>query len=234
VKTVFLSFHFSDSDKKIAGQVELLLESHHIATKTGEHLGGGKIAPSVQKRIEISDALVAIATADPNQPRAGGKFNTYDWVYDEIAFARDNKKPVAVMVANDVDLGGGMHGDAERIAYDPTAPLDAFLKLSETIGIWKSEAGRSMKLMLINDDLVTALDGNLEFGKCEYRIHPGDRPPTTWITASLRGEGVGAIVAFAKGLQDDDLIEVRVETNVARWYSRSEPQLIKVQMMKRP
>lgn len=234
MKTVFLSFHFSDSDKKIAAQVEQLLDSHRLSTKTGEHLGGGNISPTVQKRIEISDALIAVATPDPNQPRANNRFNTYDWVYDEIGFARNKGKPVAVLVPKEVELGTGMHADAERIAYDPAAPLDAFLKLSETIGIWKSEAGRSMKLMLINEELVTALDGNLDFGKCEYRIHPGNSAPTTWTTASLRGEGLGAIVAFAKGLQDEDLIEVRVETNTSRWYSRSEPQLIKVQMMKRP
>jgi hypothetical protein len=44
---------------------------------------------------------------------------------------------------------------------------------------------------------------------------------------------VGAVVAFAHGVQDDDLIEVRVTVNGDVYYSRAEPQLVKVEMKKK-
>jgi len=229
LNTLFLSFHFDGANKTIAEQVNLLVTSHGLRTVTGEHLAGGGVSETVKRRIEASDALIAIALADPARP-VDVKFDTFRWVYDEIGYARGKDKRVAVLVPSDVDLGAGMHGDAERIAYDAAAPLPAFLKLSETIGIWKSEAGRMATLMLMSEDLATQLNGDLESGACRYRIHPaGDEEPGAWSPVRLRGE-IGGILARAKGLKDGDLIEVEVRVNGVRWYSRYEPQLIKVEM----
>jgi len=237
LNTVFLSFHFDAPDRDIALQVQGLAESFDLRPMTGEHLGGGQISPEVKKRIENSDAFIAIALPDPNQPRAGGKFNTYDWIRSELDYARTNGKPSAVLVHKDAELGAGLDAESERIAFDPGEPLPAFLKLAATIGVWKSAAGRRVILALMNEDLraaVDALAGAFENTRCEFRLHRGNAaPPVNFTPSYLRGD-VGAIVAFASGVQDDDLIEVRVTVNGQVYYSRAEPQLVKVQMNRRP
>jgi hypothetical protein len=234
VNTAFLSFHFDGPHEKIANQVTSLVTSHNMRSVTGEHLAGGGVSDTVKKRIEKSDALIAIALADPGRPLANGKFDTYKWVNDEIGWARGKGKSVAVFVPNDVDFDAGMHADAERIAYDSAAPLGAFLKLSQTIGIWKSEAGRTVRLLLIGEDLAATLGGDLENGTCHYRIQGrGLEEPGDWIEARLRGE-VGGIALYAQGLKDEDLVEVKVKVGAARWNSRGEPQSIKVEMKKVP
>lgn len=231
MQVIFLSYHFATPDEVIAKQVETLVDSHDLRTRTGEHVAGGGVAANVKALIDGSDALIAIATADPNQPRPNGKFNTFDWVYSELEYARSVGKQTAVIVPKDVELGAGLHADSERIAYDPAAPLPAFLKLSATIGIWKSEAGRTMPIMLVGDDLNATIDGDLDSVKCEYRIH-SKNTPGPWKVTYPRGD-IGGIVAFVSGLKDDDLVEVQLRFGADRYYSRSEPQMIKVTMKKK-
>lgn len=231
MESVFLSYHFAPPDEEIAKQVNRLADSHGLRTVTGEHLAGGGVAQTVKDLIDRSDALIAIATADPNQPRGSGKFNTFDWVYSELEYARSKGKPTAVLVPKDVELGAGLHADAERILYDPDAPLAAFLKLSTTIGIWKSVAGRTVPLMLVHDDLSDTIDGDLDTVQCRYRIH-SNNVPGEWKLTYLRGE-VGGIVAFASGLKDDDLVEVQLQFGATRYYSRAVAQLTKVDLKKR-
>lgn len=236
MKTVFLSFHFDGVDRDVAAQVQTLLESHDLRPITGEHLGGGQIAPVVESRIENSDAFIAIAMPDATQPRANNRFNTYDWIGSELAHAYSKGKRRTVLLHKDADLGAGLAAGAERIAYDPGSPLPAFLKLAATLGVWKSEAGRSVTLALVNEELLAAVDtlaGDFTGTRCEYRLHRDNAPPPlNWTPSYLRGD-VGAIVAFASGVQDEDLIEVRVNINGAVYYSRAEPQLVKVQMKKK-
>jgi len=235
VKTAFLSFHFDRPDKDVAAQVQTLAESQDLRPITGEHLGGGQIAPEVEKRIRNCDAFIAVAMPDPTQPR-GAKFNTYDWIGSELAFARGQGKPTAILVHKDVELGAGLYAGAERINYDPNDPLPSFLKLAATIGVWKSDAGRWVTLALMNDELLDAVDalaGDFQNTRCEFRLHRGNAPPPQdWTPSYLSGQ-VGATVAKIHGVQDDDLIEVRVTVNGQLYYSRAEPQLVKVQMKKR-
>jgi len=129
----------------------------------------------------------------------------------------------------------GIYAGAERIAYDPDAPLAAFIKLAATIGVWKSAAGRAVALALVNDELLAAIDGlagDFDTAQCEFRLRRGIEPPPPFSPSYLRGD-VGAVVAYATGVQDDDLIEVRVKVNGQVYYSRAEPQLVKVQMKKK-
>ncbi len=231
MKTVFLSYHSAPPDEDIAKQMNALVDSHDLRTVTGEHLAGGGVAQKVKDLIDRSDALIALATADPNQPRANGKFNTFDWVGSELDYARGKGKPTGVIVHRDVELGAGLFADSERIAYNPDTPLAAFLKLSATLGIWKSDAGRTMQLMLVHDDLNDTIDGDLDNARCEYRIR-SNNAPGQWKVTYLQGK-VGGIVAYASGLKDDDEIEVQLTYGADRYYSRSVPQLLRVDLKKK-
>src|SRR5205823_11772161 len=138
------------------------------------------------------DAFIAIAMPDVNQPRPNNKFNTYDWIGSELGQAHGKGKRCAVLLHKDAELGAGLHAGAERIVYDPNDPLPAFLKLAATLGVWKSEAGRSVTLALVNEDLLAAVDalaGDFAGIRCEYRLYRGNAPPPqNWTPSYLRGD----------------------------------------------
>jgi hypothetical protein len=52
MQKVFLAFSFnSDSDRRLADDVQSLLRSHGLTTVTGERLGGESLTPAIQAAI---------------------------------------------------------------------------------------------------------------------------------------------------------------------------------------
>src|SRR5713101_9048875 len=96
MKTIFLSWHFGDSDRELVRQVDGLLGSHGLRTITGEELGGGALTPEVMDLIAKSDALVALMTKRNEPPHYGG---THPWVVDEFKHAKFLNKPAIALVA---------------------------------------------------------------------------------------------------------------------------------------
>ncbi len=227
MRTAFLSCHFGDSDRELVRQVETLLESHGLRVITGEELGGGSLTPEVMGRIEKSDALVALMTKRSVPPDYGG---THPWVVDEFKHAKSRSISAIALVAPGVSVAGA-YQDAERIEYDPHDGLKAFLKLSKTIGLWKSQAGRLLKVQLFPQLLADQIAGASGNARCEYCFYETDGTQGTWRSASAVPEGDGTYL-YLKGVMEEVRIQVRVELSGQIWRSRALPQGMPLELRK--
>ena len=227
MRTAFLSCHFGDSDRELVRRVETLLESHGLRVVTGEELGGGSLTPEVMGRIEKSDALVALMTKRSAPPDYGG---THPWVVDEFKHAKSRSISAIALVAPGVSVAGA-YQDAERIDYDPQDGLKAFLKLSKTVGLWKSQAGRLLKVQLFPQSLADQIAGAGGNTPCEYCFYETDGTRGTWRSASAVPEGDGTYL-YLKGVTEEVRIQVRVQLAGQIWLSRALPQGMPVELKK--
>jgi hypothetical protein len=211
---VFLSWHFGESDRELMRQIEGLLASHGLRVVTGEDLGGGELTPEIMKRIEQSDCLVALMTKRSNSADYGG---THPWVVDEFKHAKGLHKRAIALVEPGVAVVGA-YKDHERIEYNPKEPLNAFLKLSRTIGIWKSDAGRLLRVQLRPPQLADQLAVVNGSQHCRYCIYAPDGTASDWREAPTLTEGDGTY-AYLKGINEDSRIQLRVELAGIIWTS---------------
>jgi hypothetical protein len=227
MKRVFIAFAFRPEDEALAAQVEQLLASHDVRVTTGERAGGGALTPAIQEVIRGCDALVALLTR-----RAGGgaRNGTHPWVIDELNYARGIGKRAIALVENRVNLGG-MYGENEYIKYDPQDPLPAFLALSETLNIWKANAGRIVKVKILPAALsrrVVRDGGGIE---CRHRLNIQGQY-TDWKPTYAVPEPGGAVV-YIDGIRDEHTIQLEVREPNATWVSEATPQLMQVQLKRR-
>lgn len=216
---IFLAFSFRREDRDLVRRVEALLESHGIRVDTGEVLGGEMLTPAVKKRIDGSDALVALLTR--REKMASGKWSTHDWVRDEVSYARTRKKAAIALVDVAVDVGGA-YQEHERIDYDPKKESLAFLKLSQTVGEWKSQSGRLLKIRILPEDLGQTVGTLGDQAKCECRFTTQGKT-TRWFPASSVPEP-GGTYAYVPGVLEDALIQLRVRLPGETWMSPAAPQ----------
>ena len=204
-----------------------MLESHGLRVVSGEELGGGSLIPEVMGRIEKSDALVALMTKRSAPPDYGG---THPWVVDEFKHAKSRSISAIALVAPGVTVAGA-YQDAERIDYDPQDGLKAFLKLSKTVGLWKSQAGRLLKVQLFPQSLADQIAGGGGNARCEYCFYETDGTRGTWRSASAVPEGDGTYL-YLKGVTEEVRVQVRVELAGQIWLSRALPQGMPVELKK--
>jgi len=187
-------------------------------------LGGGGLTPEVMSRIAKSDDLIAFMTKRAMPPHSGG---THPWVVDEFKHAKGLGRPAISLVWPGVQVVGA-YADSERIDYDPTNGLKSFLKLSQTIGVWKSNAGRMLKVQLFPPslaDVVAAANGGVQ---CRYRFfEEGTASP--WCDATSIPEGDGTYV-YLKGVREEARIQLRVEVGGKIWESRVVAQSMSVEL----
>ena len=216
---VFLAFSFRPQDEDFVRRVEALLESHGVQVVTGEVLGGQVLTPAVKKRINESDAVVALLTR--RDKLVSGRWSTHDWVRDELSHARTKKKPAIAVVDVAVDVGG-VYQEHERVDFDPKRESLALLKLSQTVGEWKHQFGSLVKVRILPDALgqrVAAIGGK---AKCEFRLTRQGRT-TKWFPASSVPEP-GGTYAYVRGADEDALIQLRVRLPNETWISPAAPQ----------
>lgn len=222
---VFLSCSFHEEDRKLVTAVDGFLNSLDTRVITGAAVGGGVLTQAIMDKIDQCDALIALAT--PRDRLAKGKFGTHPWVRDELNHARSRNKLAIAVVQKSVDMQGA-YQENERIHYDPDEPLPAFIKLAETIALWRQQSWRKLRVRLLPDSLIAKLGPE----DCEYRFaSTSDGKVTPWRKAGLVREA-GGTVAWLNGAQEESLVELRVSLNGAKWSSRAVPQWIHVKLEK--
>src|SRR5215831_17078420 len=104
MKTVFVSYHFDDSNRELAARVEQLLASHDLKAITGRRLNG-VLTPAIRDKIEKSHALIGLLTK--RDPIVGAnEWRSHQWVYDELGIARNGRKMAVAMVEEGVRVEG--------------------------------------------------------------------------------------------------------------------------------
>lgn len=227
MKQVFLAFSFRNEDRDFAAQVVRLIESHVPRVTTGERAGGEAITPKVMARIDRADGLVALLTQ--REEKTGGGWTTHQWVRDELNHARTNHKRTIALIEEGVDVGGA-YAENERIPFDRDDPGPAFLALSETVGMWKQEAGRTIKVQILPREVARLLarDGSL---KCRCRFVVDGRY-TDWSEVTPIPEEGGTFISV-EGVGDDHLIQIAAQDDRSEWISIAVSQWMQVKLTRR-
>lgn len=220
---IFLGFSFREDDKEIVELVDQLIASHAVRIQTGERLGGEQITPAVQQRIEACDALVGVLTR--RDLRQDGKWTTHQWVLDEISWARGKNKKVIALIEQGVEVAG-MFGANEHLPLDKANPLQTLIGLSERIGLWRQELGRTVKVQILPEAIAQKVIDEESGIRCRHRLVKGGKYGQ-WQELTAVPETGGTFVLI-NGIQDDDLIQLQVQHANKMWQSVATSQWIQV------
>lgn len=230
---VFLAFPFNPKDGKpvlsFVKSVDRLIRSHGLATVTGETGGGGELTETIQNRIRDSDAVIALFTREKKLAGNAG-WKPTDWVVGELTSARARRQRAVALVEDGVNVGGPFSAN-ERIPLDLKAPAEALVRLSETIGVWKAEAGRFLLVRLL--PAAAAAIASSGFARCQVRLVPPEGPPGPWQAATVRVKPGGVFLAVP-GVKEDVSIDVEISDHTSRWKSGEFPQWVHVEMRSEP
>lgn len=226
MQKVFVSFHFSDDfdspDRQLANRVEGLLRSHGLDLSSGAALGGGPLTDKVRKLIEESDALIALMTR--REQLANGEWTTHPWVQDEYGHARGKNMRAIALIETGVAMGG-MYQQNEYIPYNSADSLTAFLRLSATLGVWKEESGRLVKLKIQPDQI--ALDYGTD-AEWRYRFYSSGAY-SNWQEIPLSREPGGCFLDLPN-VPDGALIQIQTRSNAGLAESINTPQWVYVDL----
>jgi hypothetical protein len=218
MKRIFLSFSFRPDDRQVNNKVIRLVQSHNLNTVTGERAGGQPLRDRIFEQIAGSDALVAVLTRRDQLANTGDGvfFTTSEWVKNELNHGRTNSLKTIALVEEGVKMEGAFT-DHEWLPFTRTNMEDGLLKLSETLGLWQREAGRTLKIMIVSPELMQ----NPRFIRSqmviEYQFLVAGAP-AGWQRGRLIREA-GSAMIFVKGVQDNYLIQIRVTDGPDQWES---------------
>ena len=227
MRTLFLSFSFRDSDRELVQNVEQLLASHNIQVVTGRNLGGGPLTQEVMARIEKADGLVALATRRDPLAQPPGAWTTHQWVRDELNHTHGKNMPAIALVEQGVALDGA-YAEQEYIPLDRDQPLDAFLRLSDTIALWKREAGQRLEVRIMPEELSKHPGHMTGTIVCRYRYLVGDEF-TDWKETSSLPKAGGAVV-YLNGLRENYLVQLQLQDGAKQWFSEVTPPLAEIEL----
>jgi hypothetical protein len=153
------------------------VESYGVQVLNGKELLGKVITDGVKERIEAADAALFITTRRGG-PDENGKYETSNWVIDEIKHANSVRKPIIIEIREDgVDYENKINAERQYIPLDSKNPIKSLVELGRTIGEWR---GLSLKLKVTplgdaGDKQAFAMGLRQKKGyECLYRIrHQG-------------------------------------------------------------
>jgi hypothetical protein len=221
--TAFVAQWFNEKDRFLASEIDRVLYSHGVRPITGHHLGGGAMEDGVKSRIDACHCLIALATQ--RGQLATGEWTTHPWVIYEYGYAKAQGKKAIALVESGVDWQG-MYAAHEYILLDRQPPSDALLKLSITMGGWKEQAGQTWKLQVLPNEIAEKLALEGANRDCKYRTFEQGRY-SGWSPITPVPEP-GGVFLYVTGLNDRQLIEIKVSTNRTTWQSPATPQSMPV------
>jgi hypothetical protein len=234
VNKIFLGFSFRPENERLVRDVDRLVRSHGLVLVTGEILGGAGLTDEIQHRIAEADALVALLTRE-EKIEGQEAWRPTGWVNSEYISARARHQRAIALVEDSVKVDGA-YAENEHIRIDRQCPCEAMIRLSETIGHWKLESGRSLEIRLLPEAAATLAAS--EGARCEYRVVPRMLPmgtdPPSWQKGWARPKP-GGVFLIIPGVRQDEAIEVRIlEGDIARWRSVESPQWVHVELKSIP
>lgn len=224
---IFLAYPFRDENERLVTAIARLAKSHGCLLETGDICGGEDLTIAIKDKIAKSDALIALLARD-EKFEGREEWRATDWVAGELVSARARGQRAIAIVETGVRYNGPYEGH-ERIPFDRAKLHDLFLRLSETIGFWKEEAGRFLDVRLLPP---AAADAALTKAiKCRYRLIQKKAAPGAWqLTRAHRSPG-GAVFIDVSGVRPEDNIEIElIEGEQARWRSSEWPQWVHIEL----
>jgi hypothetical protein len=222
MNTVFLSYTynphpgFEAETSELVKNVRLLLEAMGVAeVLTGQDLGGQQLSSEVMRRIERSDALIALET--PWKELAGDAgYIASDWVRREFSEAETLGKELIAVVHEKV-LASSAFKDREHAVYRPSELALLLMKLMRTIALWKKKLGRSHQVEILPFELAEILDEDDPSHRCFYRTLV-EHEKSEWKLAQFWHEP-GGVVAYLTGISEGAKVQMKVTAGEQRWQS---------------
>jgi hypothetical protein len=228
VDKIFLSYSFDPDDeatRNLLGYVDTILRSYGLRHETGAALGGGGLTEEIQRRIAACDALISIL-APRGDADAAGQFGTSPFVLSEFQHARSIEKPCVAVLFPSVQLAPALGEDRERVRFDPADPAPALLKLVATVGFWKEQVGRAVKVRVEPEELARRLAQANGGARCQARVNSADGGVGHWQDVRVSRQPGGAFVTLR--VPSDSLIQLRAYVDGETWLSIESPQYVLV------
>src|SRR5262249_22064129 len=120
-----------------------------------------------EKRIRESDALIALMTK--GEQRSDQSWRTHEWVEYEFQAARDRGIPCLALVEDGVRANPAWNA-FEYVEFDRSDWSWALLSITENLVRWKQQAGRTVRVQILPDELAQAVSRDPAKYKCQYRL----------------------------------------------------------------
>jgi len=129
--TLFISHAFRKENEELVKNIKELLSSFPISIITGAQPGTESISEKVKGLMDDSDFVLALLTKDEEQKDSS--WTPSKWVFDEIAYAVGQKKPVIRMLETGASYKGAISGDAEYISFQRDNLTESLIKLVQVL-----------------------------------------------------------------------------------------------------
>ncbi len=223
METVFLSYtyrphpqHESDLER-LRNYVVRAIEAMGLRVIDGVDVGGHPLDDALRRRIEDSDALIALVT--PQTDDAGGLVDPA-FVLSEFQHAVAQNKPTMQVLHHlqSAQSARGLVASREYTPWRPSSEVDVILKLMNTIALWKREYGQVARVRIEPEDLAAQYDETLG-DRCEFQVISQSGNFRDFQRASLFLEP-GAAYALLPKLRIGERVRVRLRQGNKTWHSR--------------
>ncbi len=219
VQRVFLSYtyaphpdHATELDI-LERKVRRVIEAMGLRIIDGQHLGGRLLDQEIEKRINESDALIALFTP---QTDADGNICPPQFVASEFQCARAVGKPTFRIQHSALAPRGLGTGD-EYVMFTPDTLVDVVMKVLQTLSLWKSESGRPVQIRIAPDDLVERFDDKKD--RCEYELLLAGSAVAQAPKATTIVPEPGAAYVYVPNFVDGAKVRVRLTISGDEWRS---------------
>lgn len=221
MQRVFLSYtynphpdHASEIDA-LERTVRRVIEAMDLRVVDGRYLGGRALEAEIRRRINESDALIALIT--PQADSDGHKVYP-QFVDSEFQYARAGGKSTLRILHVNLDAHGLGAGD-ECVPFQPDKTLDVVMKLLPILAIWKKEGGRPVPIKIQPDHLARQFGDN-HFDQCEYELMLDDTAPANPAqSAKLWPEPGDNAYVLVQNYVEGAKVRVRLTLNGETWRS---------------
>lgn len=129
---VFVGFGYNERDLWIETRFFPILRCMGFSVVDGKDMHGEVLQPTVQDRIDQSDAAIGFFTLREGQGTAD--FNSHIWVRDELVYANAKDKPILPVKEDGVRLPEGLLGNRQYVPLDPADRLACVATLAVALG----------------------------------------------------------------------------------------------------
>ena len=218
METIFLSYTYNPHpDYKAATDsmernLRRVIETFGLRVVDGVDLGGDPLRPEILKRIDSSDALIALMTP---QADAAGTIVPPAFVISEFQHANGHI-PTLQIVHDKLQVPAGLAAADEYQVYRENREFEVLLKVMNTIALWKRELGRTVKLGIEPHDLARRFERTRDI--CEYRIlRDSTGQETNWQPSPIWVQK-GSAVVLVPNVRDDEFVRIRVRIDRDPWW----------------
>lgn len=202
--------------RDLVDTVDQLLFSHGLQSVRGKYLGEEPIWTEIDKKIKSSDGLIALLTR--RDQLANGGYTTHPYVLQEIGKARAaGRRAIALVETGIKDDQLGAEAGIYHLQWDSDHPLQTFIDLSATLGTWKLEAGRKVKVQILPEDLAKDVGQSNGTFHCRYRL-ASEGQFSAWQNADAIAEPGGTFL-YVDGVNDQHSIQIEISKNGQRWFA---------------